>query len=221
MRVVILGNGTWGNPNRLHQALRKGDLLIACDGAYAKAIRYGLKPQIVIGDIDSLSLKFFPRGVQVLRFPQDKNETDAELALDLALGKKPKEILWIAPFGGRWDHSFANLFLLTKAAEKKIPVRLFQGQWEIQLILSHVSVHGTPGQRISLVPLSEEVRGVTTKGLKYPLRDDILRQRETRGVSNVFAARRAVITISRGWLLALYPRRLGGVKIHERKNSPP
>lgn len=204
MRVVILGNGTWQRPEAFLRRLRKRDFLVACDGAYQKATKLGLKPQVLIGDFDSLRGKISDSRLLTFRFPREKNETDAELALAFALKKKPSEILWYSPFGGRWDHSFANLFLLKQAAAKRIPVQLVQGHWEIQLILRRAVLRGTPGERLSLISFSEEAQGVTARGLKYPLHGETLTQDTTRGISNVFTAKRVEISLSHGWLLALH-----------------
>ncbi len=204
MRVVILGNGEWEKPRYFLQRLRKRDFLIACDGAYLKAKQHGLKPQLLIGDLDSVRQEPKDPRLRILRFPRDKNETDGELAFQFAIEKKPDEILWYGAFGGRLDHSFVNLFLLAQAARRKVPVTLVQGYWEVRLILQSTSLRGKEGDRVSLLPLSQKVEGITTKGLRYPLTDEPLFSSHTRGMSNEMTSQVARIEIEKGWLLAFH-----------------
>jgi len=204
MRVVILGNGPWENPKRLLELLKPGDFLLACDGAYKKAVAVGLKPQAVIGDFDSMALRNVPAGVEVVKHPSEKDETDGELALALALAKKPKEILWYAALGDRWDHTLANLFLLVQAASRRVPVHLLQGDWELFLVLDSLVIQGKTKDRVSLIPLSKQTFGVSTQGLKYALSNQTLFLHKSRGVSNEMKTSKASVSLKRGWLLVLH-----------------
>jgi len=172
MRCVILANGSWGNVKLLWSALKKGDLIVACDGAYAKARKAGITPSMIVGDFDSLRLEKVPPQILTLAFPEEKDETDAELALEFALEKKPSKIIWYAAFGKRWDHTIANLFLFTKSAKAGVPMTVIQDRWLISLVLTQLELKGHTGDRLSLIPLSSVVRGITTRGLRYPLQNE-------------------------------------------------
>lgn len=219
-RAVILGNGKWERPEELRALLRKGDWLIACDGAYDKARRIGLKPHVIIGDFDSISRgRISDSGVEIRRHKAEKDETDGELALRLALDGGAREILWYAALGNRWDQSVANLFMLEQAAARKTAVCLLQGRWRIHLVLRRLEIAGKAGERISLIPLSESAAAVSAKGVKYPLRSETLRRSSARGVSNELTSDRCTITVGRGWLLVLHERSgdrrytIGGVNL--------
>jgi thiamine pyrophosphokinase len=204
MRAVILGNGTWGNQKKLISLLKKSDYLIACDGGFTKARRAGISPHMVIGDLDSLTIKNLSKTIQIIQFPEDKNETDGELALQFALKNGFREILWYAPFGGRWDQSMANLFLIIKAAKLHVPLTLIQGKWEIFLVLKEIHLSGKTGEEISLMPLSKTVTGIQASGFKYPANNLTLSQGETRGISNKLSRKKGRITIKKGWLLVFH-----------------
>ena len=204
MRAVILGNGRWGRKKNLIYLLKKNDYLIACNGGYEKARKAGISPNLIIGDLDSLKNSKLPKKTKIIRFPEDKNETDGELALQFALKKKFKEILWYAPLGGRWDQSMANLFLLVQAANLNIPTTMIQEKWEIFLVLKEITVSGKQGEKISLLPLSKTVEGIQGTGLKYPVSNLYLSQGKTRGISNKLVGEKAKIKIKKGWLLVFH-----------------
>jgi thiamine pyrophosphokinase len=203
-QCFILGNGEWGDPSEFFSLIQKEDLLIACNGGYQKAMRFGVQPDIVIGDLDSINPRIIQKKVRIIRFPANKDKTDGELALQLALKQKPQKIFWLAALGGRWDQTIANCFLLIQAAKKKVPVVLFQGEWRIYLVLNHLSVQGQPGERVSLIPLSNKVEGIFSKGLQYSLKNEELFRHRTRGVSNCLLSLKCSIKIKSGWLLVLH-----------------
>lgn len=204
MRVVILGNGWWEEPSRLLNLLRRTDLLVACNGAYRKARRLKLQPQVLIGDLDSLRGLMPKGGLRILRFPEEKDETDGEQALRFALKQKPEAIVWFGALGGRWDHSLANFFLLLQAARQSVPVTLLQGRWTIHLVVKTLLLRGRKGDRVSLVPLREAVRGITLEGFRYPLRNGQLHPARSRGMSNVLLRSPGRIRVRHGSLLVFH-----------------
>jgi thiamine pyrophosphokinase len=183
-RACIFANGTVENPTFIQSHLTPNDLLIAADGGSKTLTALGLIPHILIGDLDSTSkqqlLSLTNHQTIILRYPQAKNETDLELALQYALDQKFSEILIFGALGGRWDMSLANLFLLTypflqKNLTQPIKISIIEPNQTFNLITqnSPLIIFGKPDDTVSLLPLSPIVEGVETDNLLYPLRKKV------------------------------------------------
>jgi thiamine pyrophosphokinase len=186
-----------------------GALIVAADGGAEHALRLGLAVDIAVGDFDSISpssLAALERAdARVERHPRAKDATDLELALDLALGLRPRRILVIGSGSGRVDHAFSQLLLLASDAYRDVEIDAELGLESIQVIRGERSLTGMPGELISLFALHGPAVGVVTEGLVYPLRGETLAPGSSRGVSNVFAAREARVTLEQGVLMAVRP----------------
>jgi len=209
-RIWIFANGCLPQPERLRPYLRPGDGLIAADGGQRYLAQLGLQPERVIGDLDSLSpaevAALQVAGIILERHPVDKNETDLELALNRALdlGGRSVEIRIAAALGGRLDQTLGNLYLLSRPDLADVDVRLEDGSEEVFLIRSTALITGEVGDVVSLLPLAAPVFGITTTGLKYPLRGETLYPDHTRGISNVLNAPQAKVRLQRGVLICIH-----------------
>ncbi len=211
-RAVIVANGGMSADTDLKSLLRVDDLLIAADGGGRYCLQSGCTPQFVIGDFDSLSAaqldELAAHGAEVLRHPARKDETDLELAVDLAIQKEIREILVLAALGGRWDQTLANLLLLGLPRFAKARICLLDGDQEITLLrprAMHI-IRGSPGDTVSLIALGGDAHGVTTSGLEYPLQTDRLPFGATRGVSNILTAPKATVSLQSGLLICIVVR---------------
>ena len=116
------------------------------------------------------------------------------------------EIRVVAALGGRLDQTLANLYLLEMDELKGIDVRLDDGREEILIIRSKSMVTGTPGDTLSLLSMEGCSKGITTQGLKYPLKGETLCPSRSRGISNVMLEPEAVIEVRTGALLCIHTR---------------
>ena len=186
--------------------LDSADLLIGADGGARHFIRHRRVPHVVLGDLDSLEPSLIPlleaQQVGIQRFPAAKNETDLELALLLALERGATRIRVLGALGGRPDMHLANHLLLAHPLLKQCDVALLGAGWQVRVVAKRIDLRGTPGQRVSLLPLGD-VGGVTTGGLRYPLRDEPLLLGPARGVSNEFVSAAASVTIRSGLLVVM------------------
>ncbi len=215
-RVVIFANGSLPDPERARALLRPDDIFIGADGGTQHLLALGLRPYAVVGDLDSLppSLveRLQARGVSLHRYPPDKDETDLELALRHALEYRPEAIRVIGALGLRLDQTLANVALLAAPWLEGVDVRLDDGTEEVILIRSEATVEGHPGETVSLIPWGMPVEGVTTEGLRWPLRDETLYPDRTRGISNELTGPQAHIRIRSGWLIVVHRRNTEYVK---------
>jgi thiamine pyrophosphokinase len=209
--VLILGNSPWRGVEFLPGLLAEADYVIAADGGFAHARRLGIRPDLVIGDLDSLGPEEQEEpansGIKTIVYPAEKDESDLELALDRAIALKPEKIMLFGALGARLDQSLVNIFLLERAARAGVAGEIFAGKERIYLVHDRLELaEAEPGDLVSLLPLSAEVAGVQTWGLKYPLHNEKLVRASSRGISNEVVALPAGITLTAGLLLVIHRR---------------
>jgi thiamine pyrophosphokinase len=186
--------------------LKPAEIICADSGAgYLHTI--GMVPHVIIGDMDSLSpgmLEHFKeRGSRIIRFPEGKNETDTQLALEYAFDAVPDEIYVFGAFGTRIDHTLANVSLLALGVKKGIQVKFIDEWCETFVVDGESTIEGESGQTVSLLPLSDTVTGITIEGFEYPLNDGMMEIGIPYGVSNRLIAARGVISVKSGHLLVI------------------
>jgi len=212
-RAILFANGEMLPGTTLSPAWLPADLVIAADGGTRHCLALGLRPEVIIGDFDSLEPGLLARledeEVTLLRYPAHKDETDLELAFLHALHSDIDEIIVLGALGARWDMTLANLLLPAQPRFSALQVRFFDGNQEISLLRGgqSLALHGQPGDTLSLVPLCGGASGITTQGLEYPLDNEALPFGSPRGVSNVLLGREAQITLSDGLLACMHIRR--------------
>jgi thiamine pyrophosphokinase len=205
LNAVIVANGEMQGSARLQDLWQRADLRIAADGG-ARNARLFLEraPHIIIGDMDSVDEETRAwlelNSCEFIQHPRAKDETDLELALSLAQERGADEITILGAFGGRVDHFLANVFLLTNSTRFKI----VDAASEMWVGTGNEAIHGEQGNIVSLIPISERVRGITTNGLEYPLRGETLERGSTRGISNVMLGERATVAWEDGTLLVVH-----------------
>lgn len=185
--------------------VRPEDYLVAADGGTRHCLEMGFRPNMVVGDFDSLSKELQKeltlKGVVIERYPPDKDKTDLELALDRSLRIGADKIMILGAWGGRPDHTIGNLLLLARE-DINVPVEIVQ-ESQIITVLGpgrDLSLSCGEGDLLSVVPLSAKVTGVTYRGLKYPLTNATLERGRSTGLSNVVVATPASIRVGQGWL---------------------
>lgn len=215
-RAIIIANGELNFSASLIDIIQPEDLIIAADGGALHCRSLGISPHVVIGDFDSLGYEdqqtLEAGGVQMIRYPRHKDETDLELAFQYALDQGCQHITVIGALGARWDMSLANLLLAANPSFAGLQVHLIDCHQELILLRGgeSLTLHGNPGDTLSLIPLTPQAEGITTQGLEYPLRGEALIFGSPRGVSNVFVADSASVSLTAGLLICVLIRN-GGV----------
>lgn len=207
--VFIISGGALADRPALHKKLKTlpRRLIICCDGGARHLSRSGIRPDVIIGDMDSLAdsrlERYRAQGVQIIKYPTDKDFSDTELALDYAMNLRPDVIFIWGAWGGRLDHTLANVFLLSKAQEHKIKTYLTDKYCDVFLLDGEAAFTNEQGKTVSLLALTPKVTGVTLTGFLYLLRNGTLRLGESRGLSNIITAPRATISKQSGQLLVI------------------
>ena len=204
--------------------------VVAADGGLARARALGLRPDVLVGDLDSLAPALLAAaeadGIPIRRARADKDESDTELALLEAIDRGATRITVVGAFGGpRLDHALANVWLLAHPALAATAVVLLDAGSRASLVQAPGpepdggpvtrTLPGPVGATITLLPFGGDVAGITTRGLAYPLRDEPLTIGPSRGLSNIRDSADAAVTVRSGRLLvvetALAPARLSSV----------
>ena len=209
-RILIFANGELPDIDSARSLVQKDDHIICADGGTRHALALGIQPNLIIGDMDSVEKgvlrKFEGDGVNIELYPQDKNETDLELAINCAIELQPKQIVIVAALGGRLDQTLANIALLTDIRLSTFDVRLDDGVEEIFLCRDQAEVLGRRGDIVSLIPWQGTVAKVQTKNLKWVLQKETLYPDKTRGISNEMTNNVAYVSIASGLLLIVHRR---------------
>ncbi len=190
---------------RLAELCPPGAYVVAADRGAETALACGYPPDLLIGDMDSIEpallaeLRSRPMEVNVL--PRDKDATDGQLALEGALAIGPERLVLAGYLGGpRLDQELANVLLLTTLP---VPAVLLDPHNEAVLLRGGERMQwaAEPGELVSLLPLSTNARGISTRGLRWSLEGAELPLGTTRGVSNEPVASEVSVSAEEGLVL--------------------
>jgi thiamine pyrophosphokinase len=207
LQAIIFANGELLVPADLEARLAAADLLIAADGGAQHCRALGLRPDVIIGDLDSLDAgtraDWEAQNVHVIAYPPEKDQTDLELGLLHAKEAGADKILILAALGRRWDHSLANLLLAGHPQFDGTEILILHGEQRMLVIKGRKLLPAEVGERVSLLPIGGDAKGVSTRDLKYPLTGETLFFGSSRGVSNVVLSANPEIEIGTGILLCI------------------
>lgn len=187
------------------------DLVIAADGGARHATTLGFRLDRWVGDGDSIDpgdlAALAASGVRVDRVAREKEASDTELAVLAAIEAGADELTILGGLGGvRVDHALTNVALLEHPALAGRPARLYDER------AARISLLRGPGEAelaghvddlVTLVLFGGAAVGVTTRGLRYPLRDETLAPGSSRGLSNIRTSARAGVSLLGGRLLVI------------------
>lgn len=187
----------------------EGEYVIACDAGVGHALKAGRKPDLLVGDFDTYQ-ETLPEGITVLTAPSEKDDTDTMMAVRYALEQGFERIRICAALGGRLDHSIGNLSAAAYVAERLGSCEVY-GARERAILLYNGSVSLSKKRPdaeqkkefVSVFSWTEEAKGVSYRGLRYPLEDATLIRTFALGISNEFAAEEAEISVKDGILLII------------------
>ncbi len=207
MRCAIVTNGNINDYDCIRAALVGHDFIICADGGVRHLFHMNLLPNLIVGDFDSIDEKYMKylqaHNVDRCEFPERKDFTDTELALQYAIDHGAAEINFFGAIGSRMDHTLANVMLLVPLLQKGIRASIQDEHNHIWITSDELFLEGEVGDFVSILPLTPQVEGVTLQGLAYPLKDATIKMGQSIGVSNQFANRHASITIKQGIILVI------------------
>ena len=195
--LIILSYGEY--LSKIDVAALEYDHVVCADAGYLIAKKLGITPDTLIGDFDSMDL---PEGLDAIVLPKEKNLTDAEAACDWALRHGFTELTILGGLGGRFDHTMGNIGLLAKYAKAKVPVTMIDGQNKVFMLRPGVHTIKKDGYKyLGIVSYDTATKGITLEGVKYPVKNEILSNDTTYGVSNEITGEEAKLSFTQGLLL--------------------
>jgi thiamine pyrophosphokinase len=199
MRALIFANGDGPSQSLVASLMAGSPLLVAADGGARHALACGIVPSAVVGDLDSIDdeLRAAIPADRFHKIPR-LDVTDLEKAVAFAIQQGCRDIDIVGAGGGRSDHAIANLSVLV-IHRGVVNISVHDELFEISLVDGETVIEGEPGTVISLVAIGE-CTGVTTRGLRWPLRDFTL-PFGPRGVHNEIAESPARVSVRSGDLL--------------------
>ena len=190
-----------------------GQNIIAGDRGLEALYQLKIIPNHVVGDFDSVSpeiLKFYKKQSQIIfhTYNAEKDNTDTDIALQLAIRLKSSKITIMGALGKRMDHAIANIHILKDALEANIPCQILDEHNRIYLINTSIQLEKDKiyGKYVSLIPLTSTVEGLTLTGFKYPLHDYTLLIGTSLGISNEIIGDTAHIEMNNGILIVIESR---------------
>lgn len=195
MKALVVAGGNVP-PGLLREELARSDLVVCADGGARHLEGTGRLPDLLVGDMDSIAPEQLRRleaaCVEVIRAKQEKDETDAQLAVDEAIRRGASEIVFLGALGGRIDHALGNLMLMVCAAEKGVKAVIRDDSCEVFAATGSVEITGRAGETVSLLPAGSGVSVRYLDGFKYGTKEPLpLPIDSPIGVSNVLTAEKA------------------------------
>ena len=208
MKAVIFAGAQINEYSFCKKHLDEECLIVCCDSGLRHVEALEIEPDAIVGDFDSVDLGLLNvyknKGITVSKFPTHKDETDMELGIDKAIEMGADNIVIFGGIGSRMDHTMANCHYLLYLLKKGIKAKLVDEKNEIFVIDKECILLGEKGDIVSTIPLSMEVKGITTQNLEYSLYDATLKlDGKLIAVSNVMVEDRAKITIKEGYLIVM------------------
>jgi thiamine pyrophosphokinase len=206
--VVASGDADPRDADRLADA----ELVVAADGGAGWLDAVGHRPDLLVGDLDSADPELVARlaaaGTVIERHAADKDATDAELAVASAVAAGADSVLMLGALAGaRLDHEMANLLMLgdPRWQDQLQDLRIVRGGTTVRALrgAGTLELELPVGGIVTLLPLGGGASGVTTGGLRYPLRGEALRLGRSRGVSNLVERLPASVSAEDGMLLVI------------------
>lgn len=199
-QLMVFLAGELRNQENLMRLIRKSSFdFYAADAGYKIALDMKLHLKHILGDFDSADR---PDLSNVIVFPKEKDQTDSELALDFAASEGYRSVWLIAPFGGRIDHTLANLNLLLYARSLGVSLKLYDGENLVCLFDEGIYHPSNEYQYYSFFP-TDKTALISLDGFKYPLDRYMIRKERSLCVSNEARDSKLTIEVHQGCVLCV------------------
>ncbi len=197
-RCVLVLGGVINDAESLKKELRHDDFFIYCDKGLINREILGRKPDLAVGDFDSVPV---PDGVESVVFPPEKDDTDALCGIKEGIKRGYSKFLIIGALGKRIDHSLSNIYLLDYLYSHNLEGVIADGNSYLKIVSDNGAVVKKGCRYFSLLALFGKAEGIEIKGAKYNLADGTIDSDYQYGVSNEVEADEAFIRVGKGRLL--------------------
>ena len=185
------------------------DFSIAADQGYHTAKVLGERIDLLLGDFDSIGSLPRDEGMEIQQVPAEKDYTDTQLAVEIALERGADDIIIIGGLSGRLDHTLSILAILENLNARGVYCTITDGQNRVRYMKSTSTlIARSPYKYLSLIAADEVVKGVDIEGCKYPLKRATLRRSHQFAVSNEITGNVAFIAVKKGGVFIIESRDL-------------
>ena len=212
MKAIVVAGGDAAQEDAAR--LADADLVIAADSGAEWLDACGIRPDVLVGDMDSIDPGLLERlgnaGVTIERHPADKDASDAELAVERAVSDGAEDVVILGALGGgRLDHEEANMLLLADGRWRGLRLQIVRGRTTARAAHGgeRLELQGAVGDLVTLLSVNGDTWGVRTEGLRYPLAGESLGLGRSRGLSNQVEQPPASVSLERGTLLVIETRK--------------
>ncbi|MBR1392176.1 MAG: thiamine diphosphokinase [Lachnospiraceae bacterium] len=214
MRTLIVSGGTIEEDFALDYIQKiQPEYIIAADRGMEFCYRKKIMPDCIIGDYDSVdpSVYRYFRGRSRIEWHDlipEKDDTDTQIAVDVAMEKGSRQVCLLGATGTRLDHVMGNLHLLKRMYEAGTEAFLVDACNRIRLVSGELILRRSEqfGSYVSILPFEGRLSHVTLTGMKYPLEDADMETDNTLGISNEITGESAEICIGDGLALVVEAR---------------
>lgn len=184
---------------------QEGDYVIAADGGLRALENVGIRPDLLMGDLDSLGAHPLPKGVPLEQFPVEKDDTDTGIALARGYAMGYRAFVLCGCAGGRVDHLLANFQSMCRYSKMGASVRLVARDYDAYALTNgSMTLPCRPaGTTVSIFCHGDRAEGVSLRGLYYPLDGYTLTSDHPLGVSNQHTEEAAEVSVKKGTLLII------------------
>ena len=206
MKAFIYSGGSVA-PENITEAPTRDDLVIAADSGYHTAVALGERIDLLLGDFDSIGDVPRDSGIEIQQVPAEKDYTDTQLAVEIAIDRGATDIIIIGGLSGRLDHTLSTLAILEELHARKIYGTVTDGQSRARYMKSSSTlIARSPYKYLSIIAADEVVKGVDIEGCKYPLKKATLRRCHQFAVSNEITGNVAFIAVKKGGVYVIESR---------------
>ena len=206
MRAFIYTGGTV-RTEAITEHPKPDDLSIAADSGYHTAVALGERIDLLLGDFDSIGDVPRDSGIEIQQVPAEKDYTDTQLAVEIAIDRGATDIIIIGGLTGRLDHTLSTLAILEELHARKVYGTVTDGQSRARYMKSSSTlIARSPYKYLSIIAADEVVKGVDIEGCKYPLKKATLRRCHQFAVSNEITGNVAFIAVKKGGVFIIESR---------------
>lgn len=196
------------NKAALETAIPDNALVIAADSGYdnAKKLGFAERCDFIVGDFDSTKEKAFCSRAKIVRVPAEKDETDTQLAINIAVENGADELYIVGGLSGRLDHTMSNLYLVEALAKINVYATVCDGFNRVRYLKERSSllIPKSDYRYFGLILSGNEARGVSIKGAKYPLKNGKLTRNDPSfAISNEVLENFAMVSVKKGGLFLI------------------
>ena len=208
MNVAIVSGGTAPSERLLRNYLEKVDFIIAADRGSECLYNYGIIPDLLLGDFDSVKKEILDnlklQIKEVLQFPPEKDYTDTEIAIIEAIKRGAKKIYLFGAIGSRMDHTLGNIGLILTTKKRGATLEIIDDNNRVYLGEKKMKLFGEYGENISFHALCDKVKNFKISGAKYNLETCDINLLDPRAICNEFVDTPIEISYEEGELLILH-----------------